>query len=153
MLLDGAQASNRVCRTAWSSTTPVRCCNTFCLAVCVSDARYGRCCVYLCSFVADSSLVPLLVQENYLSTRADLDAWYAHTHTQYTGFVAYQSSVLSLVLVVLLCCDHCSMAAAQSISDGDLIDNAARRGAGGWTLMPAHAVLSTARPASIIGGT
>lgn len=76
----------------------------------------------------------LMVQENYLSTRPMLanDTRSAKEH---------KLKLLELV-------DK----AAESISDGDLVDRMIHGSQQQWSLMPTHAVFSTVRPASYISG-
>eukprot|EP00698_Gefionella_okellyi_P019575 TRINITY_DN6014_c0_g1_i1.p1 TRINITY_DN6014_c0_g1~~TRINITY_DN6014_c0_g1_i1.p1 ORF type:complete len:899 (-),score=233.47 TRINITY_DN6014_c0_g1_i1:479-3175(-) len=72
------------------------------------------------AYFVDSSLLPLMVQENYLMTSGP-------------DFEQY-------------------LAAADSISDGDIVDKVMRRGQR-WELMTGHALLSCARPATLTCGT
>lgn len=75
----------------------------------------------------------LMVQENYLSTKPILA-------NNFTGR-EYKLKALQLA-------DQ----AAESISDGDLVDGMIHGSQQQWSLMPTHAVFSTVRPASFISG-
>jgi len=76
----------------------------------------------------------LMVQENYLATKPTL-ANNANNSRE------YRLKCLELV-------DK----AAESISDGDLVDRMIHGSQQQWSLMPTHAVFSTVRPASFIAG-
>lgn len=77
----------------------------------------------------------LMVQENYLSTRP---------------LLAYNQGLTprEQKLKVLELADD----AAESISDGDLVDRMIHGSQQQWSLMPTHAVFSTVRPASFMSG-
>ncbi|CCU76334.1 chromosome transmission fidelity factor [Blumeria hordei DH14] len=75
----------------------------------------------------------LMVQENYLNTKPSLV-------NEYVGKKA-QLKALQLI-------DD----AAQSISDGDLVDRMIHGSQQQWSLMPTHAVFSAVRPASFVSG-
>ena len=75
----------------------------------------------------DFDFTPLMIQENYTSTTPTL-LRPGDTH-------------LSAVA-----------AAAESISDGDLVDKKIRSADQQWSLLPLHAVLSTVRPSSKVAG-
>lgn len=77
----------------------------------------------------------LMLQENYLSTRPML--------AQGKGYSPREERLKVLELV-----DK----AAESISDGDLVDRMIHGSQQQWSLMPTHAVFSTVRPASFISG-
>ncbi|KAI9820621.1 MAG: hypothetical protein M1827_004990 [Pycnora praestabilis] len=76
----------------------------------------------------------LMLQENYLGTSPILAQ-------------AYSGKERSLKLLELA--DN----AAESISDGDLVDRMIHGPQQQWSLMPTHAVFSTVRPASFISGS
>ena len=80
----------------------------------------------------DHEFTPLMIQENYLSTKP-------HRVTK-TG---KQAQLQALRLF-----DQ----AAESISDGDLVDRMIHGSQQQWSLMPTHAVFSSVRPASFIAG-
>ena len=75
----------------------------------------------------------LMVQENYLST----------TPARVSGGNRREQNLKYLELV-----DR----AAESISDGDLVDRMIHGSQQQWSLMPTHAVFSTVRPASYVSG-
>ncbi|PTB67352.1 DNA replication factor C, large subunit, partial [Trichoderma citrinoviride] len=77
----------------------------------------------------------LMIQENYLQTRP-----MALSGSGYTGREA--------TLKALELFDQ----AAESISDGDLVDRMIHGPQQHWSLMPTHAVFSTVRPASFVAG-
>ncbi|KAH9978130.1 replication factor RFC1 C terminal domain-containing protein [Lactifluus volemus] len=81
----------------------------------------------------DYSFVPLFIQENYLKTNPsrvrDLDG--------------PRKALKQLKLMEK---------AAESISDGDLVDSLIHGSEQHWSLMPTHAVLSTVRPSSFLYG-
>lgn len=77
----------------------------------------------------------LMVQENYLSTRPLL--------AQNQGLTPREQK-----LKVLELADK----AAESISDGDLVDRMIHGSQQQWSLMPTHAVFSAVRPASFMSG-
>ncbi|WVR03532.1 hypothetical protein IAU60_000524 [Kwoniella sp. DSM 27419] len=81
----------------------------------------------------DFSFVPLFMQEHYLKTNP------ARTNNM-TG---QEQSFKQLELV---------SKAADSISDGDLIDRMIHGSEQHWSLLPVHAVMSTVKPASLIYG-
>jgi replication factor C subunit 1 len=78
----------------------------------------------------------LMIQENYLSTKPLL--------LNTAGLSAREQRLKALELV-----DQ----AAESISDGDLVDRMIHGSQQQWSLMPTHAVFSTVRPASFISGS
>ena len=82
----------------------------------------------------DHEFSSLMLQENYLKTSPQLA-------NNYSG---QQRSLKTLELV-----DK----AAESISDGDLIDRVIHGSQQQWSLMPTHAVFSFVRPASFVSGT
>ncbi|CAI4217322.1 unnamed protein product [Parascedosporium putredinis] len=77
----------------------------------------------------------LMIQENYLKTKPAL--------LNGKGYSPREAKLKALELV-----DK----AAESISDGDLVDRMIHGPQQHWSLMPAHAVFSTVRPASYISG-
>jgi replication factor C subunit 1 len=79
-------------------------------------------------YFVDSSLVPLMVQENYLRAKST-------TPRMIRGKATGHSYI-----------DLCS-AAADSISDADLVDSLIRGSNQEWSLSPFHAVMSSVRPA------
>lgn len=77
----------------------------------------------------------LMIQENYLATKPMLAN---------EGRTPKEQNLLALQL---------AEQAAESISDGDLVDRMIHGSQQHWTLMPTHAVFSTVRPASFVSGT
>lgn len=77
----------------------------------------------------------LMIQENYLATRPML--------AQNRGLNPREQRLKELELV-----DK----AAESISDGDLVDRMIHGSQQQWSLMPTHAVFSAVRPASFMSG-
>ncbi|CDO93594.1 unnamed protein product [Kluyveromyces dobzhanskii CBS 2104] len=75
----------------------------------------------------DFDFTPLMIQENYTSTSPSL----------------LKSGQTHLDAVA---------AAAESISEGDLVDRKIRSAEQQWSLLPLHAILSTVRPASMVAG-
>lgn len=84
----------------------------------------------------DHEFAPLMLQENYLGTNP------ARTN-QFNGN-AKKKALATLDLV---------SKAADSISDGDLVDRMIHGSQQQWSLMPAHAIFSFVRPASFIHGS
>ena len=83
----------------------------------------------------DHDFSPLMIQENYLKCRpAALNG---------RGYTPREAKVKALELV-----DN----AAESISDGDLVDRMIHGPQQHWSLMPTHGVFSTVRPASFVWG-
>lgn len=82
----------------------------------------------------DHDFTPLMIQENYLDTKPGLAAKEHHPREQ-------RLKALQLV-------DQ----AAESISDGDLVDRMIHGSQQQWSLMPTHAVFSSVRPASFVWG-
>ncbi|KAL8698828.1 MAG: hypothetical protein Q9201_006362, partial [Fulgogasparrea decipioides] len=82
----------------------------------------------------DHEYSSLMLQENYLGTKPMLA-------NQYSG------KECNLKLLEL------TDKAAESISDGDLVDRMIHGSQQQWSLMPTHAVFSFVRPASFISGT
>ncbi|KAI4163119.1 MAG: hypothetical protein LQ342_003247 [Letrouitia transgressa] len=82
----------------------------------------------------DHEFSSLMLQENYLGTQPII----AQT---------YSGKERSLKLLEL--CDR----AAESISDGDLVDRMIHGTQQQWALMPTHAVFSFVRPASFVSGS
>ncbi|KAL8630819.1 hypothetical protein Q9189_003488 [Teloschistes chrysophthalmus] len=82
----------------------------------------------------DHELSSLMLQENYLGTKPMLA-------NSYTG----KEQNLKLLELTDL--------AAESISDGDLVDRMIHGSQQQWSLMPTHAVFSFVRPASFISGS
>ncbi|OAA67173.1 DNA replication factor c subunit [Niveomyces insectorum RCEF 264] len=79
----------------------------------------------------------LMIQENYLNTRPMALTSGPNSHSKRQANLKY----LELV-------DN----AAESISDGDLVDRMIHGPQQQWSLMPTHAVFSTVRPASFVAG-
>ncbi|QUC23832.1 uncharacterized protein UV8b_08073 [Ustilaginoidea virens] len=77
----------------------------------------------------------LMIQENYLRTKPMLLSG--------KGFTKREEKLKALELF-----DQ----AAESISDGDLVDRMIHGPQQHWSLMPTHAVFSTVRPASFVAG-
>ena len=82
----------------------------------------------------DHEFSSLMLQENYLNTNPIIS-------NAYSG----QEKKLKLLELV----DK----AAESISDGDLVDRMIHGSQQQWSLMPAHAIFSFVRPASFISGS
>ena len=82
----------------------------------------------------DHEFSSLMLQENYLGTNPIL------SHT-YSG----KEKVLRLL--------ELTDKAAESISDGDLVDRMIHGSQQHWSLMPTHAVFSFVRPASFVSGS
>ena len=78
----------------------------------------------------------LMVQENYLRAKP-------------AGLSQYQDQKREYNLKALEIADK----AAESISDGDLVDRMIHGPQQHWSLMPTHAVFSTVRPASFVAGS
>ncbi|WVF66140.1 hypothetical protein IAT40_000880 [Kwoniella sp. CBS 6097] len=81
----------------------------------------------------DFSFIPLFMQEHYLKTNP----------TSLNTLSGPEQNLKHLELV---------SKAADSISDGDLIDRMIHGSEQQWGLLPAHAVASTVRPASLVYG-
>ncbi|KAI1172329.1 replication factor RFC1 C terminal domain-containing protein [Nemania sp. FL0916] len=77
----------------------------------------------------------LMIQENYLRTKP-------------SALAAYKGNKREENLKLLELMDQ----AAESISDGDLVDRMIHGPQQHWSLMPTHAVFSTVRPASFVSG-
>ncbi|KAI0541613.1 replication factor RFC1 C terminal domain-containing protein [Xylaria digitata] len=77
----------------------------------------------------------LMIQENYLRTKP-------------SALGAYRDNKREQNLKLLEVMDQ----AAESISDGDLVDRMIHGPQQHWSLMPTHAVFSTIRPASFVSG-
>ena len=84
----------------------------------------------------DHEFAPLMLQENYLGTNPQRS-------NKYNG----EPSKKRLAALEL------ASKAADSISDGDLVDRMIHGSQQQWSLMPAHAVFSFVRPASFVYGT
>ncbi|CAI6339161.1 unnamed protein product [Periconia digitata] len=82
----------------------------------------------------DHEFSPLMIQENYLGTNPIL---------------SLQSSGPERKLKMLELASN----AADSISDGDLVDRMIHGSQQHWSLMPTHAVFSFVRPASFVAGS
>jgi replication factor C subunit 1 len=82
----------------------------------------------------DHEFSPLMLQENYLGTNPILSL----------GYSGKEKNLKSLEL---------ASQAADSISDGDLVDRMIHGSQQQWSLMPAHAVFSFVRPASFMSGS
>ncbi|CAD0092408.1 unnamed protein product [Aureobasidium mustum] len=83
----------------------------------------------------DHEFSPLMLQENYLGTKPILAA------------DAPNAKMANLKTLEL------SSQAADSISDGDLVDRMIHGSQQQWSLMPTHAIMSFVRPASFIAGS
>lgn len=84
----------------------------------------------------DHEFTPLMIQENYLKAKpAGLGN---------RGYNRREEKLKNLELM-----DK----AAESISDGDLVDKMIHGSQQQWSLMPTHAVFSTVRPASFVAGS
>lgn len=81
----------------------------------------------------DHEFTPLMIQENYLSTKPQL-----------LGGVPPREAKLKALQLV----DQ----AAESISDGDLVDRMIHGSQQQWSLMPLHGVFSSVKPASYVSG-
>ncbi|KAI9466675.1 replication factor RFC1 C terminal domain-containing protein [Lactarius psammicola] len=81
----------------------------------------------------DYSFVPLFIQENYLKTNP----------SRVRDVEGPKKALKQLKLMER---------AAESISDGDLVDSLIHGPEQHWSLMPTHAVLSTVRPSSFLYG-
>lgn len=84
----------------------------------------------------DHEFAPLMLQENYLGTKPQRANKYVAD--------AKKSKLANLQLI---------SQAAESISDGDLIDRMIHGSQQQWSLMPAHAMASFVRPASFVNGS
>lgn len=84
----------------------------------------------------DHEFSPLMLQENYLGTNPIL--------SNNPSFSAREKKLKVLGLV---------SKAADSISDGDLVDRMIHGSQQQWSLMPTHAVFSFVRPASFVAGS
>lgn len=84
----------------------------------------------------DHEFAPLMMQENYLGTKPQ-------RANRYDGNAKLQN-LAKLDLV---------SKAADSISDGDLVDRMIHGSQQQWSLMPTHAMFSFVRPASFVYGT
>ena len=82
----------------------------------------------------DHEFSPLMLQENYLGTNPIRAA----------GYSGKASNLKKLEL---------ASEAADSISDGDLVDRMIHGSQQQWSLMPTHAVFSFVRPASFVSGS
>ncbi|KAL1600896.1 DNA replication factor C complex subunit Rfc1 [Nothophoma quercina] len=82
----------------------------------------------------DHEFSPLMLQENYLGTNP----------IKALGYSGKEKNLKSLEL---------ASEAADSISDGDLVDRMIHGSQQQWSLMPAHAVFSFVRPASFVSGS
>ncbi len=82
----------------------------------------------------DHEFSPLMLQENYLGTNP----------MQALNFSGKEKNLKTLEL---------ASQAADSISDGDLVDRMIHGSQQHWSLMPTHAVFSFVRPASFVAGS
>jgi replication factor C subunit 1 len=82
----------------------------------------------------DHEFSPLMLQENYLGT----------SPMQSLSYSGKEKNLRNLELV---------SQAADSISDGDLVDRMIHGSQQQWSLMPTHAVFSFVRPASFVAGS
>ncbi|KAI9098333.1 putative DNA replication factor C subunit Rfc1 [Phlyctochytrium arcticum] len=87
-------------------------------------------------YFQDFSLIPLMVQENYIRCAPAAARHLANGNQK------------RLELETMSCLSH----AAESISMGDLVDNVLRS-TNNWSLMPVHAVMSSVRPAFFAHGS
>jgi len=87
-------------------------------------------------YFVDSGLIPLLVQENYISQSPMHIPRVRQEKGAEAGTLAHLETIA---------------AAADSISDGDLVDHAIRRHQA-WELSNEHALLSSVKPASLMSG-
>ncbi|KAI0095593.1 DNA replication factor C, large subunit [Daldinia grandis] len=78
----------------------------------------------------------LMIQENYLRTKPAV-----LNQSQYKNKREYNLKALEMFDM-----------AAESISDGDLVDRMIHGPQQQWSLMPTHAIFSTVRPASFVAG-
>ena len=84
----------------------------------------------------DHEFTPLMIQENYLSSKP-------MSLISGRGLNQRESNLKALEIF-----DR----AAESISDGDLVDRMIHGPQQHWSLMPTHAVFSTVRPSSFVSG-
>lgn len=84
----------------------------------------------------DHEFAPLMLQENYLGTNPARS-------NKYNG-EAKRKNLANLELI---------SRAADSISDGDLVDRMIHGSQQQWSLMPVHAIFSFVRPASFVHGS
>ncbi|KAL6703320.1 DNA replication factor C complex subunit Rfc1 [Coniothyrium glycines] len=82
----------------------------------------------------DHEFSPLMLQENYLGTNP----------IQALGYSGKEKTLKTLEL---------ASQAADSISDGDLVDRMIHGSQQQWSLMPTHAIFSFVRPASFVSGS
>ncbi|KAF2847675.1 DNA replication factor C, large subunit [Plenodomus tracheiphilus IPT5] len=82
----------------------------------------------------DHEFSPLMLQENYLGTSPILSQ----------GLLGKEKNLKNLEL---------ASQAADSISDGDLVDRMIHGSQQQWSLMPTHAIFSFVRPASFVSGS
>jgi replication factor C subunit 1 len=82
----------------------------------------------------DHEFSPLMLQENYLGTNP----------MQALNYSGKEKNMKTLEL---------ASQAADSISDGDLVDRMIHGSQQQWSLMPTHAVFSFVRPASFVAGS
>ncbi|KAJ4368854.1 DNA replication factor C complex subunit Rfc1 [Neocucurbitaria cava] len=82
----------------------------------------------------DHEFSPLMLQENYLGTNP----------IQALNYSGKEKNLKTLELASM---------AADSISDGDLVDRMIHGSQQQWSLMPTHAVFSFVRPASFVAGS
>ncbi|PZD37640.1 BRCT domain type II [Pyrenophora tritici-repentis] len=82
----------------------------------------------------DHEFSPLMLQENYLGTNP----------IQSLSYSGKEKNLKNLELI---------SKAADSISDGDLVDRMIHGSQQQWSLMPTHAVFSFVRPASFVSGS
>ena len=82
----------------------------------------------------DHEFSSLMLQENYLGTNPTLSS----------GYTGKEKNLKLLEL---------TDKAAESISDGDLVDRMIHGSQQQWSLMPTHAVFSFVRPASFVAGS
>lgn len=92
------------------------------------------------SYFVDSSMVPLMIHENYLKCRPS-GARHVPAGIKTNFYLRKCTDVAS-----------CMSAAADSISEGDIIDSVIRGSNQEWSLAPLHAVISTCLPAYYMHG-
>ncbi|KXT03937.1 hypothetical protein AC578_9238 [Pseudocercospora eumusae] len=83
----------------------------------------------------DHEFAPLMLQENYLGTNVQRAKKYANPKKHHLATLDLVSK------------------AAESISDGDLVDRMIHGSQQQWSLMPTHAMFSFVRPASFVNGS
>lgn len=95
-------------------------------------------------YFVDSSLMPLMVQENYLRAKANTARELVRSGDSAASVSESRKSASFMDLAT---------AAADSISEADLIDSIIRGANQEWGLAPLHAVISCVRPAYYCHGS